>query len=510
MAESLEVREDLFCPECAAQGMKPLAKKSEGGRVRYKCGQCKLVTTTTLYTQPQVLPTPRVTEIKKHKRFLITSAVNDTPLVSEAFKTFKKIADELDACLLVIPGVYKNPDLKHQGVINGYTWPEEILPYICNVDIQINKSLIIKGKTRIQYTVINPLSGMNHAGGIQSEIYGHPQVAMQMVPTAKTELPKMLHTTGTISQPNYGGSQRAQKAEFHHSISAVFIEVEGSTFWPTQVHFDGQGAHLFDRYYHPRGSRRAKEVAGIVYGDTHIRSLTPKTAASLDIVANALDPEHQIYHDLHDQHLGSHHNEKNVLFRIEKNATKEFSIREELMLSANFLKGKKNAVIVDSNHHRHLDQWFNRGAANDPVNVDLYFELGHLACQDIAAGGDGNLFRLFLEEYCEEEIRFVDGDEAFIVAGIDCSQHGDVGPNGSRGSAQAFSKTGHKTVIGHSHTPGIVKGCYQVGTSALALAYAVGYTSWMNTHCIIYPNGKRGLFNIVNEKLSPLMRQLAA
>jgi len=508
MAEQLTIREDLFCPECASQGMKPMKAKSEAGKTRYKCGQCSLVTTKTIYTQPQVLPKVRITDIKKHKRFLITSAVNDTDLVTEWFKTLKRMAEELDACLIVIPGVYKNPDLKHQGVISGYTWPEEVLPYMCNVDVPINKSLTIKGKTRIQYTVINPLAGMNHAGGIASEIYGHPQVAMQMVPTAKTELPKMLLTTGTISQPNYGGSQRAQKAEFHHSLSATFIEVEGNCFWPTQVHFDGEGAQLFDRYYHHRGSRKANKSAAIVFGDTHKRSMTVKTEASLDAVAKALNPDHQIYHDLHDHHISSHHNEKNILFKIEKNATKEFSVRDELMMSAKFLENKKNAVVVDSNHHRHLDQWFNRGAAHDPVNVDLYFELGWMACQDKAAGGDGNLFRLFLEQYCSNEVRFVDGDEAFIVAGIDCSQHGDVGPNGARGSAKAFSKTGHKTVIGHSHTPGIEKGCYQVGTSALALAYAVGYTSWMNTHCIIYPNGKRGLFNIVNEKLSPLMRLL--
>ncbi len=501
-------RDDLYCQECANQGMKVLNVKSEAGKTRYKCTSCQFVTTSPRYTPPQVLPKPKLTKIKKHKRFIITTAVNDTPLVMEAHKTFKRIADELGACYLVIPGVYKNPDLKHQGVINGYTWPTEILPYVCDADVSLCESLTVRGKTRIEHTSINPLSGMNHAGGIQSEIYGHSQVAMQMVPTAKNEMPKMLHTTGTISQPNYGGSKKAKKSEFHHSISAVFIEVEGSKFWPTQVHFDGQGAHLFNKYYHPRGSRKALRAAGIVYGDTHVKFLADKTRKSLERVSKTINAEQEVFHDLHDHHIGSHHTEKNTLFRLKKNSVKEFSIRDELMMSVDFLNDKPNAVVVDSNHHRHLDQWFNRTPVNDNVNLDLYYELGWLACQDIEKGGDGNLLRLFLEKYCKTVPRFVDGNESFLIAGIDCSQHGDVGPNGARGSAKSFSRTGHKTVIGHSHTPGIEKGCYQVGTSTLNLSYAVGYSSWVNSHCIIYANGKRGLFNIVNDKLSPLMRKM--
>ena len=145
------------------------------------------------------------------------------------------MAKELDACYLIIPGVYKNPDLKHQGVIKNYSWPKEIYDHVCNVNFKLNKSIKIQGLTRIQYTVINPLAGMNHAGDIQSEIYGHPQMAMQMVATAQNSLPKMLHTTGSISVKNYGGSQRAQKAEFHHTIGALFIELEGDKFWPTQL-----------------------------------------------------------------------------------------------------------------------------------------------------------------------------------------------------------------------------------------------------------------------------------
>ena len=511
----LETREDLFCPVCGTQGMRPLERKAESGKTRYKCvgfqGErgCGFRTTTALYTPPQLLPKPKVSEIKKYKRFIITSAVNDTPLAGEAHKTFERMARELNACYLVIPGRYKNPNMLNQGIQHNYTWPEEVLPYICNADVELNKNLVIRSLFPIQYAAINPLSGMNHAGDIRSEIFGHPQIAMQMVATAKNELPKMLHTTGSISVKNYSSSKQGKKAEFHHQIGALFIEVEGDKFWPTQLRFDGEGVYLFNRFYTPRSSRKAKSVPAIVFGDTHVRWLSHKVKGQLDAVRDSLKPMTEVYHDLHDQHIGSHHNENNINFNLRKSIQKEFSVRDELMMSVNFLKNKPNAVIIDSNHHRHLDQWFNRfKPKNDHVNLELYYELGALMRDDLKSGGDGNLFRLFIEKYCKTPVQFVNGNESYEIEGIDCSQHGDIGPNGSRGSAKSFSKTGHRTIIGHSHTPGIEKGCYQVGTSTTDLEYAVGYSSWMNTHCIIYPNGKRGLFSLVKDKLSPMMRSL--
>ncbi len=88
-----------------------------------------------------------------------------------------------------------------------------------------------------------------------------------------------------------------------------------------------------------------------------------------------------------------------------------------------------------------------------------------------------------------------------MVAGVELGMHGDRGPNGSRGSIKNLRRIGVKSIIGHSHTPGIEEGCYQVGTSTvLNLEYANGPSSWLNTHCLLYPNGKRTLVNIIDGK----------
>jgi hypothetical protein len=78
--------------------------------------------------------------------------------------------------------------------------------------------------------------------------------------------------------------------------------------------------------------------------------------------------------------------------------------------------------------------------------------------------------------------------------------HGDRGPNGARGSIKNLRRIGVKSIIGHSHSPGIDEGCYQVGTSTSLVPrlQQSGPSSWLNTHCLVYANGKRTLINIIN------------
>ena len=507
MAKKVEVNNDLYCPVCGSRGMSKEVDKAGSGRARWRCRSCKTRTTKKLYEQPQVFPKARLGEIKKYKRYFVVCAVNDTSLVTGWHKTLKVMARELDACYLVLPVRHRNPDLFHQGIQQTMQWPSDIMPYVCNVNVQLTKNLVIRGATHINYTNINPLAGMNNAAGIESEIYGHPQVAMEMVPTSNETLPKQIRTTGTISAKNYGGSPRAQKASFHHSLSAVFIETEGENFYPTEVHYDGEGAYLFDKYYTPDGcDGESYQTEAVVYGDIHIADMRPHNRKLLDAVTRALQPINQVYHDLHTHKAGSHHNANSKLWQL---ANQHQDIREELMQSVEFLNDQTDGhcIVVSSNHHDHLSQWFNRfRPERDPVNIDIYYELGEMARTERS----GDLFRLFVERYAQPPIEFTDPNKLREIAGIDISQHGHRGPNGSRGSAKAFARTGHKTMIGHTHAPRIEKGCYQVGTAEDEHDYAVGYSSWMITHGIIYSNGKRGLINVVNSKLSPMLRALAA
>jgi len=77
--------------------------------------------------------------------------------------------------------------------------------------------------------------------------------------------------------------------------------------------------------------------------------------------------------------------------------------------------------------------------------------------------------------------------------------HGDIGPNGARGSIKNIAKIGERSVVGHSHVCSILMGTFQVGTSSkLQLEYNHGPSSWMHAHCVVHKNGKRQMIFIMD------------
>ena len=487
----------LYCPACGEQRLYIKGGDvAQSGRKRYMCQACGARTTKPLDHAPQRLP-----EFKKQpgcRRFIITSAVNDTPVVRPALDTYRHMADAYGAQLVVVATLYRNPDAVRHGFLESVTWPAEVLPYICDREFSINRNLVVRGDSRIRVTAINPLAGANHAGAMRSEIFGHPQVAMELVPTPKNSIPKMLTTTGTVSQANYGGSFSAKKAEFHHSISALLVEVVGDKFWCRRLGWDGQGVQDLKTYWTPDGEQRPAEVEAVVYGDIHEDVLEPGERRQLMSIIAGMGARYNVLHDLLDMHSGSHHTEGQPLHYLH---AKHKNIRQELDGAVEFLRRVPGAVVVESNHHDHLDQWFNRYNPRRPDhNLPLYYELAHLS----ATAGPGSLFRL----YCQArgvDCQWTNANDEFEVAGRDLSQHGHRGPNGARGSAKAFAKTGRKTVIGHSHTPREEKGSMQVGTAGMSHEYATGYSSWAVAHAVGYPNGKWTLIFSVGGKLSPMV-----
>lgn len=494
----MPIIEGAYCPQCGAEAMSKRTDVAISGNVRFVCRSCKTRTTKPLNEPPQILP-----KFKKQntKRFIITSAVNDTPVIDGALKTMEKMANEIGAQLVVIATVYKNPDMVRQGFLQSLSWPSEVMPHICQQEFKINKNLVVRGDARIRVTQINPLAGANHAGGMVSEIYGHPQVAMELVPTPKNSIPKMLISTGTISQQNYGGSFTAHKAKFHHSIGAVLVEVVGDTFWTRQLHWDGEGIQDLHTYYTPTGKKR-RYIEGAVYGDIHVDALTKKERSNLSVLMEKLGAKVNVLHDVMDSHTVSHHTEHDVLVKMRN---PDFDLRGELNRAVNWLKGVPGkAVVVSSNHDDHVDQWFNRfNPRTATSNLDIYYELAEL----VRAGNPGGLFELYCQAH-GVEADFTNPDVEYDVVDVDVSQHGHRGPNGARGSAKAFARTGRKTIMGHSHTPRIEKGCYQVGTSSMEHAYAKGYSSWAVCHALVYPNGKRTLLFAIKNKFSPMVNEL--
>ena len=158
-------------------------------------------------------------------------------------------------------------------------------------------------------------------------------------------------------------------------------------------------------------------------------------------------------------------------------------------------------LIVPSNHHDHLLQALNRLDANkDHKNALFISEMQNLMRRKALEGENYDPLYLYLKDRLTCYHEFLDRNEPYMIMGVDYSQHGDVGVNGSRGSARALANTTHKLTIGHSHGAAICRGVYQTGTSTNKLEYERGLSSHSNTHVIQYLNGKRTIIDIIDRK----------
>ena len=430
---------------------------------------------------------------RKCKDFVITSLTNNSPLIKPFLFALKKFIEARNGQLLVIPVRYQNPNAVHST--KGYFWDDTIYPYALTKDLNLGRNLVVSA-VRLNATSVNPLSGKQALGGQKSVIYGHPQLAMELVGTPKDETPKVMMTTGSCNKARYSSSDRGGKAYFYHTAYAVYVKRVGSKFHHTQLGWDGSGFHYLDEYWTEDGVSEGH--ADIVHGDSHVSHEMPKITQSKLRLLDKIKPVTQVWHDLHNQEIGSHH--ATLRERIEQALIGKVSVEKEVRLSIDYIErlglGTEN-LIVGSNHNDHLDQWYAKyRPERDPYNAKFHGWLGY----KMLGTGNAALETCFEEWGCTVHYKFLSRNTRHSLHGNDISQHGDKGQNGSRGSAKGLAKTQNKTIIGHSHTPCIEKGCWQMGTSTDRMEYAQGYSTWMITDCLVYPNGKRALINHIDGK----------
>jgi len=269
-----------------------------------------------------------------------------------------------------------------------------------------------------------------------------------------------------------------------------------------------------DKLYTPKKVTMGHKAAALVMGDTHVRFVDPgvvkATFTNPDSMNAILRPEVLVFHDVLDFHSQNHHHKFKVFTKIAKHKGRKSSVEEEVQECADFVdsvvRDKQKAVFAASNHPDALARWIEDvDWKQDPENCVFYLKTALAMAESSAMHESGashiDPFVYWMQQKLKRvrQCHFPARDESVMIAGIECSMHGDKGPNGSRGSIKGFGKIGVKSVIGHSHTPGAMDGVYQVGTSSkLKLEYNSGASSWMHCHCVVYPNGKRSLLWIID------------
>lgn len=484
--------------------------------------------------------------IQGSKIFVVTCAQNATPVHEKFWAALLQYCEHRGAELMVIPTRYKNPTSRWTESQSNAEWwldrpemkthpktGEHYLDYgprnkyLWNVRRNLNKNVIVLGDIKTQPTATSPLTGFEAITHGESGILGHTKLQLKAVATPQGKFPKILTTTGACTMKNYTDSRAGKLGEFHHTLGAAVVEVENSqVFHLRQINAEKDSGCFYDItedgvYYYGADFSGGKPwkheggISGLAMGDTHVEAIDPYVEhATFKEMIPQLKPAKIIYHDLEDGGSVNHYAAKNPFVTGARHFSHAGSASEEFYSALNFVLERTpphaESYIVASNHNDWLHRWIleRDWKTLSPKDRGFYLKVAsklYEASKDMTGDeAEGlNAFIMLAKEHFSptSRVKVMDYEQSLIIEGIECGMHGHYGPNGSRGSAKNMRRIGVKSVIGHSHTPAIEEGCFQVGTSTkLSRGYTHGPSSWLNTHCVIYPNGKRTLVNIINGK----------
>lgn len=489
---NVEKRQDSACPNCGDTGRHNIRTR-RGGKPVMECGKCHKL----FYHAVGVVPDTTEASI-----LVVTSAVNDTRVHTAFLKTLRQYCDHRKARLVVIPLRYKNPTRQGEG--EEVTWHPSLTPYLCDRRLKVCSGLQILADIKTQPTAVNPLSGMDTITGTDCGVFGHTKVSLSAIPTRGHELPKLLLTTGAVTVAQYSDTKAGKKGEFHHVLGAVVIETGGDLFHLRHIHAASDGSFIdLDTKWTVDGPKQAPPALALVMGDIHAERADPDVLKATAEIQTLLRPKNLVLHDVLDFGSASHHN--GYFDRFLRRVTGRDRVGDELRTTAEVIdslhrKGQQT-IVVSSNHHDHLGRWLADHRNGDDVqNAGIYHRAKSAVLDAIERHGKvPNIFALVIGPMLKKPATFLTDKDSLTVGGVELAYHGDKGPNGSRGSAKAFDRIGAKTIIGHSHSPAIVGGCFQTGTSSmLDMGYNVGPSSWLHSHVVVYASGKRSHLHVIN------------
>lgn len=459
--------------------------------------------------------------IEKNKTYIITSAQNATPIHQNFLASLLNYCEFNNAELLIIPYRYRNPtSVWSMNDRDADWWDNAIKPYIIEEELKLGKHIRVMGQIKIQSTAISPLSGFDSLSELDSAIFGHPKIEWKTVPAVSDKLPRILTTTGSITHLNYTDSKAGHKGALGHTFGAIVLEIDNNEmFHIRHVTADSNSGAFYDldKKYTPKGIDLDQSILAIYAGDSHSEVIDKDVKAALytneDSVAELLHPRYMVFGDVLDFGVRSHHSIRDALGRFRKHYfNANDNVEQALQEVADFLdevsKPYASNIIVKSNHDEHIERWLKEADPNhDPENAKFYHYLKYHQYEAVQKETDFDILEFWVKNPDEQDgmlnnsTVFLRRNQSFEIAGVEVSLHGDVGPNGARGSLRGLSKMGQKLICGHSHSPGIIDQSYQVGTSTpLRLDYNKGPSSWLNTSAIVYRDGSVTLINIINGK----------
>lgn len=449
-------------------------------------------------------------EIKKeannYSRFVVTTAVVEKPLHLEFYQALKNYCQRNNALLLILPC----QDVANRSTHNDWTLAPELHgERIIFDDLTLNSKIFISsiGQSAKQ---INPTTGLGRIGQKNgSMIISSPKQALEYIQvTNKRKIPRALMSTGAITKNDYRTDKYMSRrtsyiAENDHVIGALVVEIADSKkFFFRQIQADPKTGSFADCGIKYLANGKVEEYLpqAIVLGDYHAGETDPVVKRVTKEIIMATKPQDLILHDLFDGKSISHHDMGKPLVKAKKAMLNLLSLQNEVRFMNKELDEVSewvdgSTIIVKSNHDEVLQRYLVEGRYVKDDN-NHYYALD--LAKKYLEGKDPLQYASETVEGLKnrERIIWLQREEEYMIANVECGSHGD----GWGVSMQSLEKALGNAVVGHSHTAGIWRGIFRVGTSTkLQQDYNIGgLSSWTHTHCLVYPNGQRQLINIIN------------
>lgn len=473
-----------------------------------------LVDGTLAGMKEKVLPLPRKGKVK---RYVLTSAQNNTEVNDQLWCNLLALAKHYDAKILVGTFSYNQNKFGKLAVKRGKRkttgselwFDPRVEPYFSDDRLQLAHGLVWCGEMNTLPTASDPLSGLESYSQRKSAIFPHAKMAMRSIATMKGEGTKLNYTTGTVTQMNYIQKKEGLKGEHHHVYGAVLVEVDSSgSWWVRQLVASGDGSELCDLDLIVKGGKvsTGNRVEAITYGDIHAGSIDPVVhQASLEM-RDALKPRYQFLHDVLEGATINHHTAQDCheLYKVfVRGLSVEGELREAASKLATYDRPDTETIVIDSNHDSAwLYRWLREhDYRRDPQNARIFLTL-QAAVYNALSVHDRSfhlLKRAFEGVGSKLPFRFLQTDESFKTCDrkIENGMHGQYGPNGARGTPANLNKVGRRANTAHTHSAGIYNGLYVAGTSTtLDMEYNKGPSSWSHSHIVTYQNGARSIVTV--------------
>jgi hypothetical protein len=446
--------------------------------------------------------------VKDNKKFVITTAVTGCELDTKMYKTVKQYCKLNKAALLVLVASdpASNLDRGTLGRIDKRLTSEAIVLE----DTELNSNIFLS-TIKLSAKQVDPITGLGRIGQRKGTfVYASPKQRLKSSPVSNVKMPHFLMTTGAITVPdytsaNYMSNRTAYIADYDHVMGGLIVEIGDSDEYHFRQ-FQCDNGKMIDLgvEYDGKDTKEARPEA-FVLGDWHAGSTCPMSKKVWEDISKKLKPKRLIMHDLFDGASINHHEAHNIHLKSLRARAGQLDLEAELKIVAKDLKYLSKladeVVVVKSNHDEFLKRFLEKGDfRNDPHNFRTFLDLA-LYMQD-NPGKD--VLKHGVEKYGKlnkNNINWLKRDDDLYVSGIQLGAHGDKGANGARGGLKSMETAYGQSVTGHSHSPEIIRGAWQVGTSSkLKLGYNIGPSSWLNSSCLVYKNGQRQLINAIGGK----------